>query len=144
SCHATSFKQDRGQPASFSKKDGVSCDGCHGPAQFWLAEHFAVDEKGERAWRTLSPADKEARGMLDVRNPVKRAEMCMSCPVGSAAEGKIVTHSMYAAGHPPLPGFEVDGFSKNLPPHWRDLKDVPFLQKAPPKVQAQFGWDNRH
>ncbi len=51
----------------------------------------------------------------------------MSCHVGNATQGKVVTHPMFAAGHPPLPPIEVASFSKNEPQHWRDPRDVPFL-----------------
>src|SRR5438034_7388462 len=63
----------------------------------------------------------------------------MECHAGNAEKGKVVTHAMFAAGHPPLPNFEVGYFSRNLPQHWREKKDVPFfknpaadLQKPPP------------
>jgi hypothetical protein len=32
---------------------------------------------------------------------------------------------MYAAGHPPLPGFEMETFSDQEPHHWRDLRHKP-------------------
>src|SRR5262249_42928535 len=54
---------------------------------------------------------------------------CTSCHVGSPSEGKVVTHAMFAAGHPPLPSFEVATFSRNQPPHWREARDVPYFQK---------------
>jgi hypothetical protein len=73
--------------------------------------------------------------MRDLRNPGKRAEWCMSCHVGNAAEGKVVTHAMYAATHPVLRGFDLASFSKNLPQHWWNLKEVPYLQTAPIDVQ---------
>ena len=43
-----------------------------------------------------------------VRDPVRRTELCLSCHLGSTSENKMVTHAMYAAGHPPLPGFEME------------------------------------
>src|SRR5690606_4454004 len=58
--------------------------------------------------------------------------------VGSPAEGKVVTHAMMAAGHPPLPSFEVASFSKKLPQHWYDLKDIPYLKTAPKEVQDRY------
>lgn len=131
-CHALNHPRRTGQ--DFNIRDGVSCDACHGPAEYWLKEH-AFDYKD---WRKKSPGQKEARGMFDVRDPVKRAELCASCHVGNAAEGKVVTHAMYAAGHPPLPGFQTAGFCNNLPPHWRGLKDVRYLQTAPPEVQKRY------
>jgi hypothetical protein len=135
SCHATSFLSKRGGKG-FKLAEGVSCDGCHGPAEYWLTDHV-YDEK----WRTMSPHDKEQLGLFNVRDPIKRAELCLSCHVGSAAEGKVVTHSMYAAGHPPLPSFELATFSQNLPKHWWDLKDVPYFAQANEKIKKQYDFE---
>ena len=30
---------------------------------------------------------------------------------------------MYAAGHPPLPGFEIATFTQQMPKHWVDFAD---------------------
>ncbi len=137
SCHATTFLAHRGGK-KFSVREGVSCDGCHGPAEHWISEHALKSEE----WRVMTPEQKEELGMRDLRNPMKRAEMCISCHVGNAAEGKLVTHSMYAAGHPPLPSFEVATFSANMPPHWMDMKDVPFFQKkATAAVKKAYHFD---
>jgi hypothetical protein len=136
-CHATTYRPDR-QGKDFSLRDGVSCDGCHGPAEHWLLDHAFKEE----TWRALTPEAKEALGMFNVRDPVKRAELCMSCHVGNALEGKVVSHEMYAAGHPPLPAIEVAGFSLNLPKHWMDLKDIPFLKKADDKLQKAYHFHN--
>jgi hypothetical protein len=106
---------------TFTPEDGVSCAGCHGPSEKWI---FAHSRPG---WRKKTPEEKQKEGMVDLRNPVRRAELCMSCHVGNAAEGKVVTHDMFAAGHPPLPPFEIATFSKNMPQHWRNPKDVPYL-----------------
>ena len=57
----------------------------------------------------------------------------MSCHIGNAAEGKVVTHGMFAAGHPPLPPIEIAQFTKNQPQHWRDSRDVPLFRGNPPK-----------
>ena len=72
--------------------------------------------------------------MRNLRDPVVRGDVCSSCHIGSAAEGKVVTHAMYAAGHPPLPNFELATFSRNLPQHWRDRRDVPFLADPPAEM----------
>jgi hypothetical protein len=134
-CHAMNFEGREG--TQFSLKDGVSCDGCHGPSQEWIGPHFADKEN----WRKMTPEQKLAKGMRDLRDPTTRAELCLSCHVGNAAEGKVVTHPMYAAGHPPLPGIEVATFSKNLPQHWYDLKDVPFLKTAPEDIKKIYHYD---
>jgi hypothetical protein len=125
-CHAMNFPEDR-QGDQFSIKNGVTCDGCHGPAQHWFGEHT------QKSWRLKPGVEKEAMGMVDVRDPVKRTRMCLSCHLGNVEEGKVVTHEMYAAGHPPLPGVDVATFSRILPQHWRDLKDIPFLKS--PKLE---------
>jgi hypothetical protein len=131
-CHAMHFPGREGD--QFSLKDGVSCDGCHGPSSEWLTPHFAQKD----AWRKKTPEEKFQLGMRDVRNPAVRAELCISCHVGDPGEGRVVTHAMYAAGHPPLPGIEVAAFSKNLPQHWMDVRDVPFLKAAPAEIQKMY------
>jgi hypothetical protein len=110
SCHSMNFidKPRRGQ--RFKLSDGVSCDGCHGPAELWLGPHQ------EREY-----SESLKLGMTDIRNPVVRAEMCLSCHLGNRVEGKIVDHEMYAAGHPPLV-FEVNAYSQKNPPHWQPKK----------------------
>jgi hypothetical protein len=131
-CHSTTSRQDR-KGKGFSNIDGVSCDGCHGPAQHWIIDH-ALDPDN---WRIKTPEEKEELGMYDVRNPLKRTQLCASCHIGNAAEGKVVTHAMFAAGHPPLPSFEVASFSRNMPQHWSNFRDVEFFKKADAKVRKQ-------
>ena len=62
-------------------------------------------------------------GMTDLWDPARRVEVCGSCHVGSRAENKVVTHLMYAAGHPPLPSFEVGAFCDMMPRHWQLLAE---------------------
>src|SRR5947209_12356109 len=61
--------------------------------------------------------------MTDLWDPAKRTALCASCHIGNKEQGKFVTHEMYAAGHPPLPGFEVATFSNQMPRHWQYLKE---------------------
>jgi hypothetical protein len=112
-CHAANVPAETRQEETFKISDGVSCDACHGPSSDWIVPHSF------KRWRTVPIADKEKLGMIDVRDPVKRSKMCFSCHIGNASEGKVVTHDMYAAGHPPLPGIEVSTFSEQMPRHWR-------------------------
>jgi hypothetical protein len=70
-------------------------------------------------WRETSLDRKTEFGWIDVRSPVTRAEVCTSCHVGSAPHGRVITHAMYAAGHPPLSGFEIESFADKMPRHWR-------------------------
>lgn len=92
---------------------GIGCETCHGAGSGYFEPHM------EKRWRFLSSAEKEALGMHDLRNPVHKAENCLSCHLGDVASGKVVTHAMYAAGHPPLPAFEMESFGKAMGPHWK-------------------------
>ena len=97
----------------FSTRFGVSCEACHGFADKWLGEHIKI------SWRDKKPDDKlKEFGQVDLRSPRVRAERCASCHVGSKDEGKFVTHEMYAAGHPPLPVFEMANYGREQPAHY--------------------------
>ena len=92
---------------------GISCETCHGAGSGYFEPHM------EKRWRFLSSAQKEALGMHDLRNPVSKAENCLSCHLGDVGSGKVITHAMYAAGHPPLPAFEMESFGRAMGPHWK-------------------------
>jgi hypothetical protein len=131
-CHSMWSVQESGRGGDdFELADGVSCDACHGPASEWLFPH-----QQPKAWRKKSAKEKQELGMTDLRDPVTRAKVCTSCHVGDATQGKVVTHAMFAAGHPPLPPFELAVFSKALPQHWREKRDVPFLRD--PALQKDY------
>jgi hypothetical protein len=99
---------------------GVGCEACHGPSSLWIDKHWK-----RAAWRDdheLTPQVKQQKyGMVDVRDPIERTRLCVSCHVGNVAEGKFVTHEMFAAGHPLLPAFEVETSLNKMPPHWRPV-----------------------
>lgn len=116
---------------------GVSCEGCHGPSgpgspesglKGWKDHHYTAE-----TWRFM-PAEKKLKeyGYFDVRSPVSKSRICLSCHLGNVEERKVVTHEMYAAGHPPLPGFELSTFISQEPMHWREFetKEV--------KIQDEF------
>jgi hypothetical protein len=107
---------------TFDINDGVSCVVCHGAHREWVVKHqVALDRK---EWQQLPRKEKQDRfGLTDLWDPVIRTRMCVSCHIGNPAEGKMVTHEMYAVGHPPLPGFEVATFSDQMPRHWKYLKE---------------------
>ncbi|GIW80034.1 MAG: hypothetical protein KatS3mg105_1841 [Gemmatales bacterium] len=134
-CHSMNYPGREGK--GFKKEDGISCDGCHGPSSAYYAPHSAGGK-----WRTMTAEEKFALGMRDLRNPLVKARLCMSCHVGNAAEGKVVTHAMFAAGHPPLRGIELGIFNENLPKHWWDIKDVPVF-KTDPALQKLYAYDTR-
>jgi hypothetical protein len=142
-CHSTDKKQGEAGPreaTDFTRDEGTSlgitCAGCHGANVEWQTKHFvpgAAAGKLMIAWRTKSPEEKTAAGMKNLRDPMVKADLCASCHVGNPTEGKVVTHEMYAAGHPPLPPFELVTFMQDEPRHWGYPHELPFF--------AQFAKD---
>ena len=106
-CHALSVPEaDRAR--TFDSTDGVSCESCHGPASNWLGPHTTKSWTHERSI---------AAGMRDLRDPVRRAENCLTCHLGTA--DKALDHEMIAAGHPDL-YFELASFTAAMPRHWKE------------------------
>jgi hypothetical protein len=124
-CHGTYVPDENlKDKKTFDKRDGVSCVACHGAFEEWVDNHGSSIGRKRDLWRSLSRADKEKiHGMKDLWDPVKRAQLCASCHIGDVSQRKVVTHEMYAAGHPPLPGFEVAIFSDEMPRHWQYLRE---------------------
>ena len=123
---------------------GVSCEGCHGPAgdslgadgpqkPGWGTAHVSPDN-----WRYLTPAEKCDHGYYDVRSVVSRTRLCVSCHVGNAELGRVITHEMYAAGHPPLPPFELQTFEQQMPRHWQEYHEKP--QDMRTRFEAQTSY----
>ncbi|RMG48391.1 MAG: hypothetical protein D6723_15190, partial [Acidobacteria bacterium] len=112
-CHATNVPIEQ-RTRSFDISDGVSCESCHGPAEKWLGPHTSREWTHEQSL---------AAGMYDTKDIVKRAELCLTCHLGTAE--KWVDHEMIAAGHPDLI-FELDTYTAVMPPHWRETE-----QKGP-------------
>ena len=102
-CHAVDVKPEQRGP-KFDISEGVHCDGCHGPAEKWLEPH------AEKGW---THEKSVAVGMYDTKSMLLRGEKCVSCHLA-------IDHDMVAAGHPDLLAFELDTFSAQMPPHWRD------------------------
>ena len=114
-CHSASTSEvanRKDQGVQFNPSEGVSCENCHGPSEVWLGPHLDPKFRAPKA-------DEWAKsGFTDLRSPEKQAHKCLSCHIGDVAEGKLVTHQMYAAGHPPLPSIEVATFTNSIPRHW--------------------------
>lgn len=137
-CHA-SDKSPGVPPAKkevggFDTLAGVSCESCHGPASNWLRPHAdlragAGGAPGS-AWRDWPAAVKADWGLADLRDPAARADRCAACHVGRPAEGKFVTHEMFAAGHPPLPPLDVVAYARDQPRHWGLPRELPHLVDA--------------
>jgi cytochrome c554/c'-like protein len=132
-CHGTAGTSEAGEP--FNKvENGVSCLACHGAYQEWVQRHILP---ADPRWRKNSRKEKEKLfGMTDLWDPVTRATKCASCHIGNADEQKVVTHAMYAAGHPPLPGLETATFSDAQPRHWD------YLREKKPPIQQALGFNN--
>ena len=116
SCHS-GWQPDRRQPDEAVLAEGVACEACHGPSSKYINAHSVPQ------WRSVPLAERADHfGMISLRDPERRADVCLSCHVGNAALGRVVTHEMYAAGHPPLPSFELRNFSDSMR-HWDDLPE---------------------
>ncbi len=128
-CHSASIKEinDR-QGEQYNPSEGVSCENCHGPYSGWAYAHT------QTSFRLQTPEQWAKMGFVDLRPPDRQAEKCLSCHIGNSAEGKVVTHTMYAAGHPPLPSVEVATFVESIPPHWW------LLAERKPELRKQLGY----
>jgi hypothetical protein len=119
-CHSTADRE-KGKQFYSREEEGITCVACHGTAAEWVEIH---PRTGDGLWQKLDRKTKEKLyGMTDLWDPVRRTETCASCHIGNFAQGKVVTHAMYAAGHPPLSGFEVATFSDAQPRHWQSLAE---------------------
>lgn len=107
-CHAHNPAPIATRPApAHSVADGISCEGCHGPAQRWIASHTAPDATHQGNIRN---------GLYPVDQPLARAKLCLSCHFGSSE--KYVSHRFMAAGHPRM-SFEMDTFTNLQPAHFK-------------------------
>jgi hypothetical protein len=107
-CHAPSATVEPTQ-GRHERKDGVSCEHCHGPSELWLKPHDQNDWKEKRA-------QYFQRGFYDLLNFKLRAEKCASCHVD-------IDHEIVAGGHPPLQ-FEMVAYAQIMK-HWDDQAKLP-------------------
>lgn len=82
---------------------GVSCESCHGPAEFWLRSHTRTDYTHEMRLQL---------GMRDTKNLYGRANVCVGCHQNLDPE-------IVANGHVPLT-FEFDDYDTRETAHWKD------------------------
>jgi hypothetical protein len=97
-CHTDNVPEDK-RGERFHLTDGVGCEACHGGAEKWLTSHAA---KG------ATHAENLSLGMYPTPDPVARAELCLSCHMGTRE--RMITHRIMGAGHPRL-SFELDTFT---------------------------------
>jgi hypothetical protein len=104
-CHADNVPADK-RGEKFQITDGVGCEACHGGSEQWISSH---------AEKSATHADNLARGLYPTEDPVQRAELCLSCHMGTT--DRMITHRIMGAGHPRL-AFELDTFTW-LNPHYQ-------------------------
>jgi hypothetical protein len=105
-CHADNVPAALQGP-KFHLSDGVGCEACHGGAEQWIGSHTQKD----------TPHNANvARGLYPNEQPLRRAELCLSCHLGT--RDKFATHMILAAGHPRLI-FELESFTADQPPHYK-------------------------
>jgi hypothetical protein len=104
-CHADNTPKDK-RGRFFQISDGVACESCHGGAQRYLGIHISG---------AANHQDNLNAGMYPTEDPVKRAELCLSCHFGD--DKKFVTHRIMGAGHPRM-SFELDTFTAIQPAHF--------------------------
>jgi hypothetical protein len=104
-CHADNVAPTRRGP-EFQLSDGIGCEACHGGAEPWIDSHT---EPG------VTHRENLAKGMYATESPLSRAEICVSCHVGT--RDQLATHAMMAAGHPRL-AFELETSTANQNPHF--------------------------
>lgn len=97
-CHTDNPPEDK-RGERFQITDGVGCEACHGGSERWLTSHTGKD---------TPHAENLANGLYPTEDPVKRAELCLSCHMGTP--DRMITHRIMGAGHPRL-GFELDTFT---------------------------------
>jgi len=103
----------------FQISDGVGCEACHGGAEQWIESHT---EPG------ASHADNLAKGMLATEDISVRAEICLSCHLGT--RDQFATHRIMGAGHPRL-SFELEAYTANQPAHYEMDEDYRERKGAP-------------
>ena len=89
-CHADHPPADK-RGERFQITDGVGCEACHGGSERWLTSHASKD---------VPHADNIAKGLYPTEDPVARAELCLSCHMGTT--DRMITHRIMGAGHPRL------------------------------------------
>jgi hypothetical protein len=108
-CHADNVPADK-RGEKFQLSDGVGCEACHGGAELWINAHA---DKGATHAANLE------LGLYPTEDPVRRAELCLSCHMGTP--DRMITHEIMGAGHPRL-SFELDTFTW-LNPHYQIDED---------------------
>lgn len=105
-CHSDNVPKGLQGPR-FQVRDGVTCEMCHGAAEKWIESHARKD---------ATHAANVSQGLYPSEQPLKRAELCLSCHLGT--RDKFATHTIMGAGHPRL-YFELGTFTVDQPAHFK-------------------------
>lgn len=114
----------KAQGRKFTYNDGIGCEACHGGAENWLKSHTNKDRSVEQ---------NIADGMYPTHEPKARAELCLSCHMGTA--DKFTTHRIMGAGHPRL-SFDLQTFTELQPAHFRVDEDYQRRKTAGDPIQT--------
>jgi hypothetical protein len=137
---------------SFAPGEGVGCEMCHGHGSAYSSRHtkaVANPKAGAGGpnlivpWREWDPKVKHEWGLVDLRDSSELVKRCASCHVGNVAEGRFVTHEMFAAGHPPLPPFDAMAYMREQPRHWGLPRQMEYL-KALTVADPETAWKVFH
>ena len=134
-CHSVAVEDPKSQQAFSPLDEGVTCVACHGAHVEWVKEHWVPNQP---SWRDLTRSQKwQNAGMVDLWNPLTRADACLSCHVGVThpQNRKQMRHDFYEAGHPPLPPFELAAFTEQEVPHWIGLRCKSAAGKGPKRLE---------
>lgn len=123
-CHSDDVPKNL-QGAKYNVRDGVSCEACHGAAEKWIQSHT---QSG------ATHAGNVAQGLYPSEQPLKRAQLCLSCHLGT--RDKFATHMIMGAGHPRL-YFELGAFTEDQPPHF---KVTPYYVSRKGKIAVATLW----
>lgn len=113
-CHADNVPATKRGP-KFQISDGIACEACHGGAEKWLESHAATNATHKA---------NIALGMYPTENALSRANLCLSCHLGT--RDRFATHTIMGAGHPRL-SFELEAFTANQPGHY--VVDADYIQR---------------
>jgi hypothetical protein len=113
-CHADNVPATTRGP-KFQLSDGIACEACHGGAEKWIESHAA---------ESATHKDNLTKGMYPSEQPLKRAELCLGCHLGT--KDRFATHAIMGAGHPRL-SFELEAYTTNQPAHY--VVDADYVQR---------------
>jgi hypothetical protein len=105
-CHTDNVAAAKQGP-KYHISDGVACEACHGGSEKWIETH---------SQKNATHAANLERGMYPSEQPLQRAELCLSCHLGT--QDKFATHVIMGAGHPRL-RFELEVFTALQPAHFQ-------------------------